>query len=70
VGDELLWSHLEPEMITAAEAGSIVKQSLSAMYQEGRFLGGFEHDTGPHSPARSGSRVRVLSFTSSFITVD
>jgi hypothetical protein len=37
---------LEPEMISAAEAGSIIKQSLSAMYQEGRFLGGFEHDTG------------------------
>jgi hypothetical protein len=37
---------LKPEMIAAAEAGSIIKQSLSAMYREGRFLGGFEHDTG------------------------
>jgi len=37
---------LESEMIAAAEAGQIIKQSLSAMYQEGRFLGGFEHDTG------------------------
>jgi hypothetical protein len=37
---------LKPEMIEAAEAGSIIKQSLSAMYQEGRFLGGFEYDTG------------------------
>ncbi|MFN2272178.1 MAG: DUF5680 domain-containing protein [Anaerolineae bacterium] len=36
---------LEPEMIAAAEAGQIIKQSLSAMYQEGRFLGGFEYDT-------------------------
>jgi hypothetical protein len=37
---------LEPETIAAAEAGRIIKQSLSAMYQEGRFLGGFEYDTG------------------------
>lgn len=37
---------LEPAMIEAAEAGQIIKQSLSAMYKEGRFLGGFEHDTG------------------------
>lgn len=36
---------LEPEMIEAAEAGSIIKQSLTEMYKEGRFLGGFEHDT-------------------------
>jgi hypothetical protein len=37
---------LEPEMIAAAEAGQIIKQSLSEMYQEDRFLGGFEYDTG------------------------
>lgn len=37
---------LKPEMIAAAEAGQIIKQSLSAMYREGRFLGGFECDTG------------------------
>jgi hypothetical protein len=37
---------LEPDKIEAAEAGQIIKQSLSAMYREGRFLGGFEHDTG------------------------
>jgi hypothetical protein len=37
---------LKPDMIEAAEAGSIIKQSLSAMYKEGRFLGGFEYDTG------------------------
>ena len=28
--------------ITAAEAGKIIKESLSRLYQEGRFLGGFE----------------------------
>jgi hypothetical protein len=37
---------LEPAMITAAEAGRIIQESLSKMYEEGRFLGGFEHDTG------------------------
>jgi hypothetical protein len=29
----------------AAEAGSIIEQSLTAMYREGRFLGGFECET-------------------------
>ena len=33
---------LEPSQIEAAEAGQIIKQSLSAMYKEDRFLGGFE----------------------------
>ena len=37
---------LEPERIRADEAGQIIKESLSAMYQEGRFLGGFEHAIG------------------------
>ena len=37
---------LESELVEAAEAGQIIKQGLSAMYQEGRFLGGFEYDTG------------------------
>jgi hypothetical protein len=36
---------LEPSMITAADAGQIIQESLSKMYQEGRFLGGFEHTT-------------------------
>ena len=34
---------IEPNKITASEAGKIIKESLSRMYQEGRFLGGFEH---------------------------
>jgi hypothetical protein len=33
---------IDPEKITAAEAGKIIKESLSRLYQEGRFLGGFE----------------------------
>lgn len=36
---------LEPARLTAAEAGRIIKESLSKMYGEGRFLGGFRHRT-------------------------
>jgi len=36
---------LEPERIRADETGQIIKRSLSAMYKEGRFLGGFEYVT-------------------------
>jgi len=34
---------LRGELITAAQAGKMIKASLSQMYREGRFLGGFEH---------------------------
>ena len=36
---------LEPSLITAVEAGQIIQESLSRMYEEGRFLGGFGHST-------------------------
>ncbi len=36
---------LDPSLITAEEAGRIIQESLSRMYKEGRFLGGFEHST-------------------------
>ena len=35
-----------PEKITSAQAGAIIQQSLSKMYQTGRFLGGFQHSVG------------------------
>jgi hypothetical protein len=35
---------LRPDLITPAQAGQVIKASLSKMYLEGRFLGGFEHD--------------------------
>jgi hypothetical protein len=47
--DEPIWAMnyygriIEPEKFTAAEAGQIIKESLSRMYEEGRFLGGFEY---------------------------
>jgi hypothetical protein len=34
---------LRADLITAAQAGQMIKASLSRMYREGRFLGGFEH---------------------------
>jgi len=36
---------LEQTRIAAAEAGMAIKESLTLMYREGRFLGGFEHAT-------------------------
>jgi hypothetical protein len=34
---------LRDDLLTAAQAGQMIKASLSRMYSEGRFLGGFEH---------------------------
>jgi Domain of unknown function (DUF5680) len=38
---------LRPDLIDAMRAGDTIKAALSAMYAQGRFLGGFEWD-GPH----------------------
>lgn len=40
---------LQPEKITSAQAGAIIQQSLSKMYQSGRFLGGFQYTVGEFS---------------------
>lgn len=40
---------LRPELITPAQAGEMIKASLSRLYAEGRFLGGFEHSQGDFS---------------------
>ena len=37
---------LKPELITPAQAGQMIKASLSRMYTENRFLGGFQHNEG------------------------
>ena len=36
---------LRPDLITPAQSGQVIKASLSKMYLEGRFLGGFEYST-------------------------
>jgi hypothetical protein len=53
---------LKPEMIEPAEAGRIIQQSLSAMYREGRFLGGFDYDTG-HGVYHDTNEGSVTAFT-------
>lgn len=40
---------IHPERITSVEAGAIIKQSLSKMYQSGRFLGGFKNSIGKYN---------------------
>jgi hypothetical protein len=37
---------LKPDKITSAQAGAMIKSSLTKMYAEGRFLGRFEHAEG------------------------
>ena len=37
---------LEPGKITSAQAGAMIKSSLTRLYAEGRFLGRFEHTEG------------------------
>ena len=34
---------LQPDRFSSAQAGHVIKVSLTRLYQEGRFLGGFEH---------------------------
>lgn len=62
IGEEIVYYHakvvwgmnyfgriLHPEKITSAQAGAIIQQSLSTMYQSGRFLGGFQHTVGEYN---------------------
>lgn len=37
---------LDPERITSAQAGAMITASLTRLYAEGRFLGGFEYSEG------------------------
>jgi Domain of unknown function (DUF5680) len=37
---------LEPALITPAQAGHMIQASLSRLYSEGRFLGGFQYSEG------------------------
>lgn len=48
--DKPLWAMnyygfiVRPDLITPAEAGQTIKNSLTLMYRENRFLGGFRHN--------------------------
>lgn len=46
---------LRPDLIDAQRAGETIKAALSAMYAEGRFLGGVEW-TGPYGQYRDASK--------------
>jgi hypothetical protein len=37
---------LDPDRIDGSRAGAVIKDALSALYREGRFLGGFHHEHG------------------------
>lgn len=58
--DEPVWAMnyygyiLRPDLIDAGRAGATIKAALSAMYAEGRFLGGFEW-RGQHGVYRDSS---------------
>ena len=39
---------LLPEVISGVDAGRVIKASLSALYHQGRFLGGFRHVNDPY----------------------
>jgi hypothetical protein len=53
---------LEPRRISSAEAGLMIKESLSHMYQEGRFLGGFEY-AARHGVYHDSNQGDLTSFT-------
>lgn len=50
-----------PELIDAQKAGATIRAALSAMYEEGRFLGSFEW-IGPHGVYRDSSTGDVAHF--------
>jgi len=52
---------LRPDLLDAARAGATIKAALSAMYEQGRFLGGFEW-AGPHGVYRDGSTGGIEHF--------
>lgn len=74
LGQEVLWRAGEPvwsmnyyghvsrpDLIDAARAGETIKAALSAMYAEGRFLGGFDW-AGPHGRYRDRSEGNAACF--------
>lgn len=75
IGQEVVWRRdvpiwamnyygyiLRPELIDAQRAGATIKAALSAMYREGRFLGGFEWQ-GPHGRYVDTNTGRVEQFS-------
>lgn len=74
IGQEVIWFHDEPvwamnyygyirhpDLIDGQRAGETIKAALSAMYSQGRFLGGFEW-TGNHGTYHDVSSGDVTHF--------
>lgn len=74
LGQETVWRDQEPvwamnyygfitrpDLIDAGRAGATIKAALSALYDEGRFLGGFAFD-GPFGAYRDMSEGRYTQF--------
>jgi hypothetical protein len=67
-GDRPVWAMnyygrvLEPQLISAREAGQLLQESLSELYKQERFLGGFEYttDAGTYVDTNAGD---LASFT-------
>ncbi len=72
--DEPVWAMnyygyiLLPELIDGQRAGETIKAALSAMYAEGRFLGGFEW-AGPHGTYLDQSTGDVSHFHGREVTL-
>jgi len=75
IGQEVVWREqqpvwamnyhgfiLRPDLIDAARAGATIKAALTAMYAQGRFLGGWEWQ-GPHSRYVDRSEGHAARFT-------
>jgi len=52
---------LRPDLATAAEIGQMIMKSLTRMYAEDRFLGGFEHREGGFT-YRDGNGGNIMAF--------
>ncbi|MCJ8325125.1 MAG: hypothetical protein HRU29_16130 [Rhizobiales bacterium] len=61
IGQEVVWHNnapvwamnyygyiLRPDLINAEKAGNVIKLSLGLLYEQNRFLGGFEHFVGEY----------------------
>ena len=85
LGQEVVWLESEPvwamnyygavlraHLIDSARAGATIKAALSALYREGRFLGGFEWK-GPHGryvDSSGGDHTRFQGRESIFVDAD
>ena len=52
---------MQPALINAQQAGGVIKNSLSLLYAENRFLGGFEHVVGDYA-YRDANKGDVMQF--------